>query len=270
MDALIGEPGPPAIGHLCDREPLALSGGEQRQVAIASIVAMGTSVLVLDEPTAQLDPAGTASVADLLGELANGGTSILCVEHDPNMLGQMDRCLVLDAGRAIVLDVPGAALADAEAATGIAPPTMVHLARAASIGLSSAFDEEAVAAGLLARAASPEPALTDSATAGRLAPSEHADWAPARDRRPVRVAIDGLVHRYPTGIEALRGVSLVIEPGETLRSSVRTARANDAGQAPQRPPSPSVGSRAARRRSHGRPHHRAARDDRRVRLPEPR
>ena len=46
------------IGHLADREPFALSGGEQQRVAIASIVAMGTDVLVLDEPTAQLDPGG--------------------------------------------------------------------------------------------------------------------------------------------------------------------------------------------------------------------
>ena len=205
-----------AIGHLADREPFALSGGEQQRVAIASIVAMGTSVLVLDEPTAQLDPAGTASVADLLGELATGGTSILCVEHDPNVLGQMDRCLVLDEGRAIGLDVPGAALAGAEAVTGTAPPTMVRLAEAASIDLSSAFDEDAIAAGLLARVASRESAIADTATAGGRAPTDTLGWAPARDRRPIRVTVDGLIHRYPTGLEAVRGVSLVIEPGETV------------------------------------------------------
>ena len=122
-----------AIGHLADREPFALSGGEQQRVAIASIVTMGTSVLVLDEPTAQLDPAGTASVADLLDELARAGTAILCVEHDPSVIGRMDRLLVLDAGRPIALDVPGAALAAAEAAGGHAAPTLVRLARAAGV-----------------------------------------------------------------------------------------------------------------------------------------
>ena len=95
-----------SIGHLADREPYALSGGEQQRVAIASIVAMGTSVLVLDEPTAQLDPAGTAAVADLLDELARDGTTVLCAEHDPGVLGRMDRALVLEAGRTISLDVP--------------------------------------------------------------------------------------------------------------------------------------------------------------------
>jgi energy-coupling factor transport system ATP-binding protein len=200
-----------AIGHLADREPFALSGGEQQRVAIASIVAMGTSVLVLDEPTAQLDPAGTTSVADLLDELARTGTTILCAEHDPTVLGRMDRCLVLEAGRAIALDVPGAALAQAASAGGSAPPTMVRLAEAAGIDLAAAFDEAAVAAGLMARPAGAE--------AARPAPDpEKAEpvWLPTAERPPVRIAIEDLVHRYPSGIEAVRGVSLSIEPGESV------------------------------------------------------
>ena len=59
IDAVLSRLG---IAHLAEREPFALSGGEQQRVAIASIVAMGTKVLVLDEPTAQLDPAGTQPV----------------------------------------------------------------------------------------------------------------------------------------------------------------------------------------------------------------
>jgi energy-coupling factor transport system ATP-binding protein len=41
-------------------------------------------------------------------------------------------------------------------------------------------------------------------------------WTPQRDRRPVRVAVEDLVHRYPTGIEAVRGVSLTLQPGSTV------------------------------------------------------
>ena len=201
------------IGHLADREPFALSGGEQQRVAIASIVAMGTGVLVLDEPTAQLDPAGTRSVADLLDELARSGTSILCVEHDPAVLGGMDRCLVLDQGRVIASGLPGAALAKAAADVSLTPPTLVRLAEAAGIDLARAFDEDAIATGLGARAGD----FGSRGTAPLPVRAGHASgWTPGRDRAPVRVTIEDLVHRYPTGIEAVRGVSLSIEPGEAV------------------------------------------------------
>ena len=201
-----------AIGHLADREPFALSGGEQQRVAIASIVAMGTGVLVLDEPTAQLDPAGTSSVADLLDELARGGTTILCVEHDPAVLGRMDRCLVLDHGRLVASGIPGVALTEAAATVGLTPPTLVRLAAAAGIDLASAFDEEAIAKGLRSRAGAPSSLVAPAAESAHVAPT----WAPSQERAPVRVTVEDLVHRYPTGIEAVRGVSLMIEPGESV------------------------------------------------------
>ena len=196
------------IGHLAGREPFALSGGEQQRVAIASIVAMGTGVLILDEPTAQLDPAGTTAVADLLEALARGGTAVVCVEHDPGVLGRTDRCLVLEGGRPVALDVPGAALVEAERAAGLPLPTLVRLARAASLDLARAFDEPAIADGL--RAKRPEEAARAPAMTSTPA------WTPGRDRPPVHVAIEGLVHRYPGGVEAVRGVSLSIAPGETV------------------------------------------------------
>ena len=122
------------IAHLAEREPYALSGGEQQRVAIASIVAMGTDILVLDEPTGQLDPAGTAEVGALLGELAAGGTAILCVEHDPVILGAMDRVLVLDAGRVVGEERPAVALGRGVAGSvGLPAPTMVRLAEAAGV-----------------------------------------------------------------------------------------------------------------------------------------
>jgi len=125
----------------------------------------------------------------------------------------MDRCLVLDAGRRIALDVPGTALAEASSIANLPAPTLVRLAQAARIDLSSAFDEGAIAAGLLARRGQQEIA---AAVAARAVPDETREpaWTPTTDRPPVRVAIEDLVHRYPSGIEAVRGVSLVIEPGE--------------------------------------------------------
>jgi energy-coupling factor transport system ATP-binding protein len=204
------------IGHLADREPFALSGGEQQRVAIASIVAMGTTVLVLDEPTAQLDPAGTRSVAGLLVDLARAGTAIICVEHDPTVLGGMDRSLILDRAHSVALGRPGPALAAAAVQVGLTAPTLVRLAEAAGIDLSEAFDEAVIASGLLAwRDGRPRPVagprpLPAPPAAPRVA------WTPGRERPPVRLIVEDLVHRYPTGIEAVRGVSLTFEPGSSV------------------------------------------------------
>jgi len=205
------------ITHLAEREPFALSGGEQQRVAIASIVAMGTNVLVLDEPTAQLDPAGTTAVADLLGSLARSGTAVLCIEHDASVLGGMDRCLVLEAGRSIALDLPGIALAEAGDIAHLLPPTLVRLAAAAGIDLARAFDEPAVAEGLRARATTDATVAQDAPVPGTAGSAPGSPvWVPGRDRPPVTVAIKDLVHRYPTGVEAVRGVSLTIAPGEAI------------------------------------------------------
>jgi energy-coupling factor transport system ATP-binding protein len=219
------------IAHLAEREPFALSGGEQQRVAIASIVAMGTAILVLDEPTAQLDPAGTAAVGRLMAELARDGTTVLCAEHDPTILGGLDRCLVLEDGRRIAEDRPGRALGSLVLdPVGLTPPTLVRLAEAAGLDPEAAFDEAAVAAalgragGMVGRADGV--ALRLSAEAGAAGPG--AATGPSAEPPPsldsgawaagprVRLALEDLVHRYPTGVDALRGVSLAIEPGESV------------------------------------------------------
>ncbi|MEM0119843.1 MAG: ABC transporter ATP-binding protein [Thermoprotei archaeon] len=81
-----------------------LSGGEQQKVAIASILALKPSVLVLDEPTANLDPLSAKSLIDLLGELNRGGTTIIVAEHRLSMISKYcTRVLLMDDGK-IVLD----------------------------------------------------------------------------------------------------------------------------------------------------------------------
>jgi energy-coupling factor transporter ATP-binding protein EcfA2 len=200
-----------AIEHLAEREPFALSGGEQQRVAIASILVMGTGAIVLDEPTAQLDPAGTRSVAALLAAAAADGRAVLLVEGDPSILGLVGRCLVLDSGRSIALAPPGEALGDPVLGPlGLRAPTVVRLAAMASVEAGSAFDERAVAAGLAKRAAGGDLRTTGGAPAPAL------DWAPSRERPTPALEVRGLVHRYPGGVEALRGVELAIQPGETV------------------------------------------------------
>ncbi len=88
------------IVHLAERNPARLSGGQQQLVALASILAMRPRHLVLDEPTAQLDPSGTELVGHAIGRLAANGAAILLVEHKTDLLlGLAARVVALDAGR---------------------------------------------------------------------------------------------------------------------------------------------------------------------------
>jgi energy-coupling factor transport system ATP-binding protein len=129
------------IEHLIERDPLRLSGGQSQLVAIASLLAMRPSHIILDEPTAQLDPAGTRLVGDALRTLAERGTSLLIAEHKTDLLDELcGRIIALDGGR-IVLDGPARdVLADDRLiAIGVEPPARERLHRAlAAAGLDEA------------------------------------------------------------------------------------------------------------------------------------
>ena len=68
------------------RSPFELSGGEKRRVAIASILAIQPDILVLDEPTAGLDPKGAKDIMNLVESLYNSGKTIILVTHDMNLV----------------------------------------------------------------------------------------------------------------------------------------------------------------------------------------
>jgi energy-coupling factor transport system ATP-binding protein len=119
------------IEAIADRDPTRLSGGQMQLVAIAGLLAMRPRHLVLDEPTAQLDPAGTALVGEALARLAHDGTSILIAEQKTDLLARIcSRVVVLDAGR-IVLDGPAAdVLADPRLMDlGVPVPSAIRLRR---------------------------------------------------------------------------------------------------------------------------------------------
>ena len=84
------------------RSPFELSGGEKRRVAIAGILALKGEYLVIDEPTAGLDPSGTKAMMDLFKSLHEQGMTIVLITHDMELVrSYADRVIVLENGKVV-------------------------------------------------------------------------------------------------------------------------------------------------------------------------
>ena len=82
-----------------ERSPFELSGGQKRRVAIAGILAMEPNILVLDEPTAGLDPQGSIEMMDLFKKINESGTTVILVTHDMNhVLQYASEVVVMNQG----------------------------------------------------------------------------------------------------------------------------------------------------------------------------
>ncbi|MBC7236891.1 MAG: ATP-binding cassette domain-containing protein [Chloroflexi bacterium] len=114
------------------RSPTQLSGGQKQRVAIAAVLAMLPQVLILDEPTAMLDPVGQSEVLDVIERLrTNRGMTIVMVTQDAERVAQFaDRVAVLWEGRVARHDEPLRIFEDRSllADVGIAPPAVTELA----------------------------------------------------------------------------------------------------------------------------------------------
>ena len=101
------------ITDLLDRSPYDLSGGQQQLVAIASMVVLRTPVLVMDEPTSQLDPLGTRMVFHVLEALRAAGTTVVVFEHKVELLAEhCDRVAVVAEHTLAAVGLPGEVFVD--------------------------------------------------------------------------------------------------------------------------------------------------------------
>lgn len=95
------------IWQFRDRNPFDLSGGQMQRVAIASILVMEPDIIVLDEPTSQLDPQGSEEVFRTVDKLAHSGITILMIEQKiEKIAAYCDRILLLHQGHQIAFDTP--------------------------------------------------------------------------------------------------------------------------------------------------------------------
>ena len=93
---------------MADRSPFELSGGQMRRVAIAGVLAMQPKVLILDEPTAGLDPAGRRSILNMIRELhAAGGLTVIMVSHSMDDISTLaTRLVVMSKGEMVLTGTP--------------------------------------------------------------------------------------------------------------------------------------------------------------------
>ena len=183
------------------RDPTTLSGGEKQRLAIAGLLALRPDVLLLDEPTSDLDPVGRKSVLGVLDRATAEGCTVVLVEHGGAAIEHADVVVLLADGRVVAAGPPMTVLADVAAcdAIGVRPPDVARVF--AALGLDDPpLDVDRAAERMRARGIT----LTPPA-----APSE----APP-PTRPALLRVERLGHRYVGGAQALAEVSADIGRGE--------------------------------------------------------
>ncbi|MCL5801794.1 MAG: energy-coupling factor ABC transporter ATP-binding protein [Gammaproteobacteria bacterium] len=99
------------ISHLREAVPQRLSVGQKKMVALASVLVVGPSVLLLDEPTAGLDPRSQSMLLEILHELSQAGITLITATHDLTILPHLaDRALVLTEDHTLAADAPALAV----------------------------------------------------------------------------------------------------------------------------------------------------------------
>jgi energy-coupling factor transporter ATP-binding protein EcfA2 len=121
-----------------DRSPLGLSGGQQQRLAIAAVLAMKPQILIMDEPTSNLDPIGKQEVFDMAAKLnRERGMTVIVIEHEVEVLARYaDRVVVLDGGRVVMNGTPQEILSNVDALAAL------HLRAPESAAVATLLDRE--------------------------------------------------------------------------------------------------------------------------------
>ena len=210
---------------LARRHPAHLSGGQKQRLAIAAAVALAPELVVLDEPTSQLDPAGAAEVFALLARLnARDGLTVVVASHATEELAEVShRTVLLDGGRLVREGASTDVLGDVEAlaARRVRPPDIARCfaaleARGVVVGGVAAGGRPVTLDAARKRfpgTASPVPAKPFPASGSARDVAAEAP-PPGSTPRPAALRADGLKHVYPDGTAALNGLDLSIGAGE--------------------------------------------------------
>ncbi|MGH8011637.1 MAG: ABC transporter ATP-binding protein [Candidatus Binataceae bacterium] len=195
-----------------ERDPASLSGGEKQRLAIAAVLALSPLIMVLDEPTTDLDPEGRAEVFALIRSMRAKGVSLLVIEHEAEELRRCDRIIVMRAGKIVAQGTPAQILTRLELLEqcGVHAPDLNRVL--AGVGISAHADSVDQAERLIREAfpSLPPPGVSD--TSDPAVPE-----AKERENRDLPlVEVRDVCFAYPHRSRTLMSVNLTVSRGDFL------------------------------------------------------
>lgn len=197
------------IEGLIDRNPQRLSGGQSQRVALASVLAMVPDVLVLDEPTSQLDPHGANAVFEIVAAMKDQGYTVIVVSQRLERLApHLDRLLVIDEGTVVHDGVPKKVFTTPGIDKLVDVPQSVRIGRRLH---EEGYSSESMPLTVEAAIEALRPHVGGATDGGSMSATSAESTSNAKDE-PL-IVFEDVCHVYEGGVEALSGISLKLDSG---------------------------------------------------------